>query len=480
MNIIKLTDSYKVTHWLQYPPETQVVYSYLEARKASYGGELSRTMFFGLQYFLKKYLTGVRVTEEFIQDGKDFWGKHLGNPDLFNEKGWRHILEKHGGKLPVRIKAVPEGEVVEVKNILMSIENTDPECFWLTNYLETILVEVWYPSTVASASMFCRQMIYESLVKSGTPSLIDFKLHDFGFRGVSSPESAGIGGAAHLINFLGTDTAVGMEVLESYYQGERPVAFSVPASEHSTITAWGRADEYKAFENMLDKYPEGIVACVSDSFDIFEACKVWAGPLKEKILARNGTLVVRPDSGTPEEIVPKILELLSPIGYTTNSKGYKVLDPHVRVLQGDGITPYSMELILDAVMKAGWSTDNILFGMGGGLLQNWTRDSLSFAMKCSMIERNGIEVEVYKDPITDKGKISKKGRQILKWGPKGTLPELQTVSESDNITMAKDILQTVFENGELLVDHKLSDIRARARAAEERFREHRRMGTIEY
>jgi len=469
-----MTDSYKATHWVQYPEHTEHVYSYLEARKPGFGGDWNRVLFFGLQYILKKYFCGERVTLPMIRDAKDFWTKHLGNEKLFNEHGWNTLLEKHGGRLSVRIKAVPEGEVVEVGNVLLSIENTDPEFYWLTNYLETLLVQVWYPCTVASISMFNRELINDYLIKTGTPSLINFKLHDFGYRGVSSPESAAIGGAAHLLNFLGTDTAAGMELIEEYYAGVRPLAFSVPASEHSTITAWGKSREYKAFENMLDRYPEGIVACVSDSFDIFEACKTWAGPLKEKVLARNGTLVVRPDSGDATKVIPTVLELLSPIGFTVNSKGYKVLDDHVRVLQGDGINHYSMGLILEAVAKAGWSTDNILFGMGRGLLQDMNRDVFGFAMKCSNVTIGGAEQYVFKEPVTDPGKKSKKGRQLLIWGSKYSTPELQTVSEDDNVTMGVDQLQTVFENGELVVNHSFKDVLERADQARERFASHRK------
>src|SRR6516164_6551417 len=314
-NLILKTDSYKFTHWKQYPPGTEFVYSYLESR----GGMFGQTLFFGLQYYLEEYLSGSVVNEEDVAEAQSFVDQHLG-PGLFNAAGWMHIVRKHGGRLPVVIKAVEEGSVVDVQNVLMTIENTDPQCWWLPNYLETLLLKVWYPITVATLSRAIRQVFLAALERSGDPALIDFKLHDFGYRGVSSEETAGIGAAGHLINFKGTDTVAGIRILQKYYESHEMEAFSIPAAEHSTITAWGRENETQAYDNMLEQFPQGLVAVVSDSYNVYEACeKLWGQLLKEKVLARPGTLVVRPDSGNPREVVLKVLGILAEkFGYETN------------------------------------------------------------------------------------------------------------------------------------------------------------------
>jgi nicotinamide phosphoribosyltransferase len=449
-NIITLTDSYKVSHFKQYPKKTSKVYSYFESR----GGAFDEVVFFGLQYYLKKYLCGQVVTAAKIDEAEDRFSRHFAHP-LFNKAGWEHILNKHNGHLPISIKAQPEGLVVPNRNVMMTIENTDPECYWLTNYLETLLVQVWYGCTVATQSREMKKVILGYLNETGDPAGIDFKLHDFGFRGVSSVETAGVGGLAHLINFMGTDTFAGIDLGIDYYDAEMP-GFSIPAAEHSTMTSWGRENEVDAYRNMLESYPEGLVAVVSDSYDIFHACRhIWGGLLKEEIMQRDGTLVIRPDSGDPPTIVCKILDILGEqFGAPENDKGYKVLDPHVRIIQGDGIDFAMLGKILSAMQDAGWSADNIAFGSGGGLLQKLNRDTLKFAFKCSSAIVDGEDVDVYKDPVTDKGKGSKRGRLALKYRE----GEYVTVEEDGD----QDCLWEVFRDGELLQDQKFEDIRKRA------------------
>jgi nicotinamide phosphoribosyltransferase len=456
-NLLLLTDSYKSSHFKQYPPGTERVYSYFESR----GGEFTECCFFGLQYYLKEYLQGQAFTAEDLDEAYHFWNKHFGSPQLFNFAGWKHILEKHGGRLPIEIKAVPEGTVVPVGNVLMTIENTDPKCFWLTNYLETLLVQVWYGCTVATQSREMKKTLLRFLDVTGDPSLVDFKLHDFGFRGVSSVETAGVGGAAHLVNFKGTDTAVGPVVAHRYY--DCPMAgFSIPASEHSTITSWGQGREVDACRNMLDQYPTGLVACVSDSFNIWKTCKdIWGGILREQILTREGVLVVRPDSGDPPTTVITVLDILAErFGTTTNSKGYKVLNPHIRMIQGDGIDRNMLEEILVAMKKHSYSADNIAFGSGGGLLQKLNRDTMKFAFKCSSVTINGREQDVFKDPVTDPGKRSKCGRlKLVKTDAGGWY----TVPREGRSSSLDDLLQQVFLDGEVMSDQKFDDIRARAK-----------------
>jgi nicotinamide phosphoribosyltransferase len=409
-NLLLLTDSYKFTHWKQYPPGTERIYSYFESR----GGDFPSVCFFGLQYYLARYLEGPVVTQAKIDEAEGFCAAHFGQTSLFNRAGWEHILRQHRGRLPVVVKAVPEGTVVPTRNVLMTIENTDPACYWLPNYLETLLVQCWYGSTVATQSAAMKKVLLDFLNRTGDPGLIDFKMHDFGFRGVSSVETAGVGGCAHLVHFKGTDTMAGLVIARDFY-GCPMAGFSIPASEHSTITAWGKDHEVDAFANMLDQYPDGLVACVSDSYDIVKAVReYWGGQLKDKILARNGTLVVRPDSGDPIVFVPKLLRFLAEsFGAEKNDRGYLVLNPKVRMIQGDGVNFQSMGAILKAMEDQGWSADNIAFGSGGGLLQKLNRDTLQFAFKCSSATIDGKERDVFKQPVTDAGKKSKAGRLKL-------------------------------------------------------------------
>ncbi len=452
-NILLLTDSYKVTHWRQYPPGTEKVYSYFESR----GGKYPEVLFFGLQYMLKKHLEGVVVTQETIDTAEMIVEKHLGNKSLFNREGWEYILREHGGRLPISIKAVPEGSVVPTHNVLMTIENTDPKCFWLTNYLETLLVQVWYPTTVATLSMNMKRQIMDYLDRTGDPGLVDFKLHDFGFRGVSSVESAAIGGAAHLVSFMGTDTIVGLLLLRQYY-GADMAGFSIPAAEHSTITSWGRQGEALAMENMLKQFPKGAVAVVSDSYDIFKACgEIWGDKLKEKVAGRDGTVVVRPDSGNPEKVVVEVLNILgAKFGTSRNDKGYLVLPSQIRVIQGDGVDYESAERVMSALEAAGWSADNVAFGMGGALLQKLHRDTQKFAFKCSSVTVDGQERDVFKQPVTDPGKNSKAGRLKLVLRTDGSF---ETVSMSHD---GADQLVEVFRYGKILQEYSLDEIRSRA------------------
>lgn len=465
-NLLLMSDSYKTSHWLQYPAKTTNVYSYLESR-GSDEKELTHTLFFGLQYLLKRYLVGKPITLKAIKEAKDYYDMHLG-PGIFNEEGWHYIHSVHGGRLPVSIKAVAEGSFVPTKNVLLTIENTDPKCYWLTNFLETLLCQLWYPITVASISHNMKNTILGALNKSGDPSLIDFKLHDFGCRGVSSMETAALGGAAHLINFKGTDTVPALQLLREYY-GSQMAGFSIPAAEHSTITSWSKEGELNAYRNMLEQYPNGLVAVVSDSYDIYNAVKrMWGGTLRDKVIQRNGTLIIRPDSGDPKKVVPDLLDLLGTrFEVVTNDKGYKVLDNHVRLIQGDGIDRNSLKGILDAIMDRGWSADNIAFGSGGGLLQQCNRDTMKFAFKCSSVVVDGKEQDVQKQPITATWKNSKAGRlrlvndQAFKTINSSTWA---TVNQADLIFHnIKDNLIEVFRDGNLLVDQTLDQIKDRSK-----------------
>lgn len=456
-NIILNTDSYKASHWLQYPPNTEAVFSYIESR----GGQYSETVFFGLQMFLKEYLTRP-ITKEMIDEAEVFWAAH-GEP--FNREGWEYILNEYDGFLPVRIKAAPEGTVVPTRNVLATIENTDPRCFWLTSYVETALLRaIWYPTTVATNSWSIKQVIRKELEDTADEEALgglNFKLHDFGARGVSSFESAGIGGAAHLVNFMGTDTVMGAVFAMKYYNETDMVAFSVPASEHSSITMWGKSGEGEAYRNMLNqfggKFP--LISVVSDSYDIFNAVEnLWGEELKEEVLDSGSILVVRPDSGDPATVVSKVALILdSKFGSEVNRKGYKVLKG-VRIIQGDGITEDSIRDILSTLRGYGFSADNVVFGQGGALLQQVNRDTCKFALKASAGLVNGKWIDVYKDPVTDKGKVSKKGRLMLYRNTDGTL-----FTDREGLN-AEEMLETVFENGKILKETTFTEVRERAAA----------------
>ena len=456
-NLILNTDSYKVSMFKQYPAGTTGVYSYIESR----GGRYDRTVFFGLQAFIKEYLLEP-ISQADIDIADEILTQH-GEP--FNREGWQYILDKHDGYLPVVIRAVPEGTVVPTKHVLATIENTDPECFWLTTWLETSLLRaIWYPVTVATQSKFIKNIIIEYLEKSGDPTTIDFKLHDFGARGVSSLESAGIGSAAHLVNFMGTDTISGVLFAREYY-GADMAGFSIPAAEHSTITSWGRAGEVKAYSNMVSQFGKqgALLAVVSDSYDIYEACRMWGTELKQQVIDSGATVVIRPDSGDPVEVLPKMMRILGEgFGYTTNAKGYKVLN-NVRLLWGDGINQLSVRSILGVVVDLnGWSADNLAFGMGGALLQQLDRDTQKFAMKCSSAQVNGEWVDVFKDPITDSGKVSKKGRVTL-WQSGGEF--VTSVDEPKGwydkaIGSWTDVLEEVYRDGKLVKEIDFATVRA--------------------
>lgn len=455
-NLLLLTDSYKVSHHVQYPEGTTKIYSYFEPRK---GGLHKEICFFGLQYFIKRYLVGQVVTHKKIDEAKDLYKIHFGpGTNVFNEEGWRYIVDKYDGQLPVIIKAVPEGQILPEANACMTVENTDPKCFWLVNFLETLLVQVWYPMTVATNSREQKKILAAYLEETGDPSpgKLQFKLHDFGFRGVSSVESAALGGAAHLTQFVGSDTIAGITMARDYY-GEKCAGFSIPASEHSTMTSWGETTEdglgeLAAYDNMLEKYPTGLVAIVSDSYNIWKAVDMYGTQLQQKIKNRNGTLVIRPDSGPPPLMDIELLrKLYKYFGVDENDKGYKELDSHVRVIQGDGIDYHRLQVIVELLKRKGWSINNIAFGSGGGLLQKLNRDTQKCAFKCSYAEVGGREIDVQKRPIHAPGKFSKRGR-LMVVEKNGTIVTLTADPDPDDgetaeNTQRKDILEIVFLNG---------------------------------
>lgn len=463
INRIIDTDSYKASHFLQYPPKTTRAFFYLESR-GSDRENWNETVFFGLQYLLKNYFLEP-FTQKMIEEAREVITAH-GLP--FNYEGWTRLIKKHGGKLPLRIRAVPEGSVVPLHNALMTVETTDDEFAWLGSWFETQLMRIWYGITVATQSWQIKRDVYKFLSETADDASaeISFKVHDFGARGVSSQETAAIGGAAHLVNFLGTDTLVALLLHRKFY-GAAMAGFSIPAAEHSTITSWGRENEAEAYRNMLRHFakPDSLVAVVSDSWNIYNAVeKIWGDELRQEVVDSGATVVIRPDSGEPVEVVSRVANILGEkFGTETNSKGYKVLK-NVRIIQGDGVNQDSIKEILQRLKSENFSASNIAFGIGGSLLQKVNRDTLKFAYKCSAIMVDGKLRDVYKQPITDSGKNSKRARLDLILDENG---EYKTVklSEAEQISAENSQMRTVFENGELLIDDRLEAIRERAARA---------------
>lgn len=456
-NLILNSDSYKTSHWVQYPAGSEYLSSYIEARGGDYD-----VVFFGLQAFIKEYLS-TPITHQDIDEAETMIQAH---GLTFNRAGWERLVDKHHGFLPLRIEAIPEGSIVPVSNVVCQLVNTDPEFYWLPSYIETALLRaIWYPSTVASVSHYCKDIIRDALEKSAddADSLI-FRLHDFGSRGASSHETVALGSLAHLVNFAGTDSMAALIAASRWYQMSSDMpAFSIPAAEHSTMTAWGREGETAAFANMIAQFggKGKAFSVVSDSYDLWNAIDhIWGDSLKEDVKNMGGTLVIRPDSGEPTKVVREALERLAvKFGTTVNSKGYKVLPDYVRIIQGDGISPQSLGKIIEVVLDAGFSAENITFGMGGGLLQQVNRDTMNWAMKASAISINGTWIDIFKDPITSHSKRSKKGRLAL---VKDAGDNIITI-KADELTHQQDnLLRDVYVDGQLLIDDSLTTIRERA------------------
>jgi len=458
-NLIIDTDSYKAGHFLQWPPGTTKAVAYLEARA---GSMYDYTLFGGLQILLMRDLAGAVVTEADVDEARLFFEQH-GEP--FPRDGWMKIVDKCGGRLPVRIRAVPEGTVVPINNVLMTVESLDPELYWLPGWLETKLMRLWYPITVATRSFACKKVIKSFLDKTAdnTDAEINFKLHDFGGRGVSSRESAGYGGCAHLFNFMGSDTCEGVHYANTYYNNHKMSGYSIPAMEHSTVISWGPEHERDAFENMVrTSKGHNLIACVSDSYDIYNAvANIWGDPnMVEFLKLHKKTVVIRPDSGDPQVVNFNILRILEEkVGMTLNTKGYKVLPDCYRLIQGDGNnTEKDIADVLGYLERAGYSASNIAFGMGGGLLQKLDRDTQRFAFKTSQLVVDEERRDVCKTPATDPSKASKKGYlDLVKMDG-----QYYTVKVLENKPHNESQLVTVFENGKIMKEYSLEEVRKTA------------------
>jgi len=460
-NFIFHTDSYKQSHFLQYPPNTMYVNSYIEARRGS-----EAVVFFGMQAYLMDYLVE-RVQDMSPSKAKRLCAQH-GVP--FNNNDWRFLQARisRGEGLPIEIYSVDEGTVMPAGNVQVQIRNTDERYFWLGSWLEMQLLRaIWYPSSVATNSRAIKKILqnFMSLTCDNLDGL-DFMLHDFGGRGATCSEAASLGGSAHLINFKGSDTMESIEFLEQYYDVvvDMP-CFSVPASEHSTMTAWGKDREVEACENMLDRFPNQIVSVVSDSYDIYKCTsEIWGNKLKDKVneFGKNGgRLVVRPDSGDLIATPLAVFEILAEaFGCTENREGFRVLPNHIRILQGDGLNLKTLTELCTAIGIEGISLDNFVFGMGGGLLQNVTRDTYGYAMKASAVFEKGRGwYGVNKDPVGG-SKLSKKGILCLYKDDEG---EYVTALESELPEGCENLLKIRYKDGQLYNKTTFDEVRENAK-----------------
>lgn len=521
-NLLLMTDAYKMYHMRGYPEGTTKVYSYLCARSDK---KFSEAVFFGLQPYIK--LLETPITKDDAEEFLSYYTQIIGSQPTGD------IVEKINalvdlGYLPLEIKAVPEGTVIGNKNVLATITNTDDRFPWTVGFFESLLLKVWAPTTVATASFKFKKLVTKMAAEtSDSEFLIPFLVHDFGYRGVSSEGTAEICGAAHLVNFVGSDTLPAIKFMKENYAGEGLIGTSVPATEHSLHCAFGPSaeNEITYVTRQMDLNPTGILSVVSDAYDYWRMLTVTLPAVKDKILARDGKYVVRPDSGDPFKIlcgeveqkvtnleeylenfnkhkrVPSLIEYnnkfysvcsvnhngtnviehwevtLTPeqkgtfrildelFGSTVNSKGYKELNPKIGVIYGDGMYYDRFKSILEKLKEMGFATTNLVVGIGGLLLQQHNRDDMGFAIKATFATINGENVELFKDPITDPGKKSHKGlMKLLKVSEPGFYPSFSHYVTVDQQTDDEGgELVTVFKNGSVTKNYTLQEIRERAK-----------------
>jgi nicotinamide phosphoribosyltransferase len=464
-NLILTTDSYKLSHPFSYSPKMEAQYSYGEPRTRN-GRKI---VVAGIKMALVKYFTNP-VTMDDVDEAEKFARLH-GEP--FKRSAWEKVVNVYGGKLPVTIRAISEGAVVPSSMPIYSIECTDPDLAWLPSQLETLFQRaVWYPTTIASNDYYIKGVIRNFYEKTGVPvEAADFALHDFGGRGVTCGEQAEIGGCAHLFNFKGSDTIEGVRAANYYYNCEM-AGFSVPATEHSVQCSFSLDDdtgsgdlEYLRHQLKVLSTPGGIVSIVIDGYDVYRAAAYLCNELKQDVIDCGAKVVFRPDSGDMFEVVPRLLEMqAAAFGYTVNQRGYKVIN-NVGIIQGDGVNSEAIEKMLKIITDMGYAANSVVFGSGGALLQKVDRDTYKFAQKASAIMVDGEWIGISKNPVTDPGKMSKKGRVT-------TLRSFMTgefmvgdLSNSDSRDSEwVDMLEVVYQNGEIsqfVLDETLDKIRNR-------------------
>lgn len=471
------TDSYKLGHHAQYPAGATRMCSYIESR----GGKYDEVLFFGLQFIIKEYFMQ-KLTHAQVDNMIAFEKMHMMENitgDL--EIALRRVVDVYGGNIPIRIRAVEEGHIVPIKNVMVTVETTAPDnkIFSLVSYFETKIMRLWSPTTVATESYNIRKIILTALEESADDPLaeIPFKLHDFGGRGVGGMETAAFAGAGHLVSFQGSDTVIAILAANEGYNCEMS-AFSIPATEHSTTTMHGPDGEEGLLENMFSNYakPGAIFATVIDSYEWLKFVRELAPKFKERLKESGATWVFRPDSGDPVATPIKVVEELGRIfGYVMNTKGYKVLN-NVRVIQGDGIDKNDVQHILRQLLRGGWSATNMIFGMGGGLLQKNNRDTQKMTMKCCAVEIDGEWQDVYKDPAVYNADWTLSKEKSFKISKRGRLELLHYEDNNDWVTVKeglakkmlgresvwKSMLETVYEDGVLVKDLTMDQVRRNA------------------
>lgn len=457
-NVIINCDTYKVSHWMFMEEGTTFSQSYIEART---GAKYEEMVFFGLQFILQhEFMTP--VTMEMVDQAEEFIGKHMGTTVAFNRKGWELIVNEYGGYLPIRIRAVKEGTVLPVNNAAIIVETTDPRfnAAWCASYVETKLMRVWDGCTVATHSREMHKIIFNALERTGTPELFNMKLVDFGSRGVSTKEESMLAGMGHLVTSTASDNMLSIAAVEDYYGTASGMsANSIAATEHSITTAWGKLREFDFFKNIVSNVlPKmGIVSVVCDTYNLMNAIEMF-GELREEI-EKNGVIVIRPDSGDPVEMTEAVVRKLDELfGSTINDKGFKVLNPCIRIIQGDGIDLEMLQAIVDNFEKIGYSVDNINFGSGGGLLRALTRDTMRVAMKACHVIVDGEGRDIQKVPVTDLTKASKAGRLTL---VRDTVTgEYRTINQHDDIRENEvDVMDVVYENGSITRMQMFDEVR---------------------
>lgn len=483
MSAILLTDGYKLDHRRQYPEGTEYVYSNWTPRSCQYFPEAKDgVVVFGIQYFIKEYLLD-RMNQEFFNKPKNeavaYFARRVNTFLGPNQVGTAHIEALHDlGYLPIEIKALPEGTLCPIKVPALTFVNTKPEFFWLTNYFETLIsTTLWLPMTSATSARLYKQELLRHARKTGFENQpgLDFLCHDFSMRGMAGIEASIMSGMAHMTSFTGSETIPAIQAVEEYYDANvetELIAGTVPATEHSVMCAGGMEDEFETFKRLINEiYPTGIVSIVSDTWDFWKVITDYLPRLKDAILARDGRVVIRPDSGDPVKIIcgdpsaapgtPEFYgayELLGNIfGTTETEKGFKVLDTHIGLIYGDSITLERQKQIYAQLEEKGYAATNLVLGIGSYTYQFKSRDSLGFAMKATWCQVNGEGREIFKDPKTDSGmKKSLKGLIRVCQDKLGNLFAIDCVSKEEE---EKSLLQTVFKDGVIRKGYTLADIR---------------------
>lgn len=479
MNPLLLTDFYKIGHVFQYPEGTQYVYSNLTPRKSRFEN-IPYMVFFGLQYFIKDVLLS-QFQENFFDRPKSKVVeeyRRLIQHTIGDLPTYKHIEDLHDlGYLPLIIKALPEGTKVPMRVPCLTMRNTHPDFYWLTNFFETILsATLWQPCTSATIACEYRKLLNRYAEETGVPrEFVQWQGHDFSFRGMSSLQSAALSGMGHLLSFTGTDTIPAILGMEHYYNADvtkELVGASVAATEHSVMCAGAQEGERATFARLVTEvYPKGIVSIVSDTWDLWKVLTETMPSLKDQIMARDGKVVIRPDSGDPIKIIcgdsdapigspnnKGVVELLwETFGGTVTSKGYKMLDSHVGAIYGDSITLARAEAICEQ-LKLKRFASQVVFGIGSYTYQYNTRDTFGTAIKATHVVINGVGRDIFKTPVTDDGtKNSACGfLRVDNEGGRLVLKERVTRIEAQG-----GELKTVFYNGKLFVDLRLQQIRDR-------------------